>query len=82
LARPAGRFARGGATSRRTGGGDRDLVRRIAWLRDRGVGADAIAELLNAEAVPPPAGEAAWAPALVAAYATGRSGCPGRTTVR
>ena len=48
-----------------------EVAGRIARLHRRGLSADAIAGLLNAESVPPPPGEVDWRPALVAEYASG-----------
>jgi hypothetical protein len=59
--------------SRRRRGAVPEAAGRIARLHRRGLSADAIAELLNAESVPPPPGEAAWRPAVVAEYASGEA---------
>ena len=58
--------------SRRRRGAASEAAGRIARLHRRGLSAEAIAGLLNAESVPPPPGEAAWRPAVVADYASGR----------
>jgi hypothetical protein len=57
--------------SRRRGSAATDVAARIARLQRRGLSAEAIAALLNAESVPPPRGEAAWRPASVAEHAPG-----------
>jgi hypothetical protein len=58
--------------SRRRCGAASEAAGRIARLHRRGLSAEAIAGLLNAESVPPPPGEAAWRPAVVTEYASGR----------